>query len=66
MSIIEVLRMKAEGQIEAKQREFDLRAREIAIQERKLALEERKYLDRSVPAPAPAPVQYDRLETWQL
>ena len=45
MSIIEVLWLKAEGQVAAKNREMDLREREIALAEHKMLLEECKYED---------------------
>ena len=48
MSIIEVLRIKAEGQVTAKNREMDLREWEIALAEHKMLLEERKYEDSRV------------------
>ena len=66
MSIIDVLKMKTEAQVACKEKELDLRAREIALQERKMALEERKYSVAANPCTIPAPVQYDRLEAWEL
>ena len=51
MSIIEVLCIKAEGQVAAKNREIDLCERKIAIAECKMLLEERKYEDNRVLQP---------------
>ena len=64
MSIIEVLRLKAEGQVAAKNREMDLREREIALAERKMLLEERKYEDSRV-QPVQAQ-QFHQVGNWNV
>ena len=65
MSIIEVLRFKAEGQVAAKNREMDLREREIALAERKMLLEERKYEDMNR-AGVYQPQQFRQMGDWQI
>ena len=63
MSIIDMLRIKAEGQVSAKNREMDLREREIALAERKMLLEERKYEDSRVGVQAQ---QFQQVGNWNI
>ena len=63
VSIIEVLRTKAEGQVSAKNREMDLREQEIALAERKMLLEERKYEDSRVGVQAQ---QFQQVGNWNI
>ena len=63
MSIIEVLRIKAEGQVSAKNREMDLCEREIALAECKMLLEERKYEDSRVGIQAQ---QFQQVGNWNI
>ena len=65
MSIIEVLRLKAEGQVAAKNREMDLREREIALAEQKMLLKERKY-EAMNRAAAYEPQQFRQTGNWQV
>ena len=62
MSIIEVLCIKAEGQVAAKNREMDLCEREIALAERKMLLEECKYEDNRVLQPQ----QFQQVGNWNI
>lgn len=43
MSVIDILRIKAEGEIEAKKKELELEERKIQLWERELALREREF-----------------------
>ena len=65
MSIIEVLCLKAEGQVAAKNREVDLCEREIALAERKMLLEERKH-EAMNRAAAYEPQQFRQIGNWQV
>lgn len=62
LSIIEVLRIRAEGQVAAKNREMDLREREIQLAERKMLLEERKYEDEN----RSQMQQFRQVGDWQI
>ena len=62
MSIIEVLCIKAEDQVAAKNREMDLHEREIALAECKMLLEERKYEDNRVLQPQ----QFQQVGNWNI
>ena len=63
MSIIEVLHIKAEGQVSAKNREMDLREQEIALAECKMLLEEQKYEDSRVGIQAQ---QFQQVGNWNI
>ena len=83
MSIIDIMRLRTEGQIAAKTKELELREREIKLQEKKMEMEEKKAKDIEIrerelarreqqmnerinmPMGQP-PVQYDRVEAWNL
>ena len=65
LSIIEVLRIKAEGQVTTKNREMDLREHEIALAERRMQLEERKYEDMQR-LNVPQPQQFRQVGDWQI
>ena len=65
LSIIEVLRIKAEGQVSTKNREMDLREREIALAECRMQLEERKYEDMQR-LNVPQPQQFRQVGDWQI
>ena len=65
LSIIEVLRIKAEGQVATKNREMDLREREIALAEHRMQLEERKYEDMQR-LNVPQPQQFRQVGDWQI
>ena len=81
MSIIDIMRLRTEGQIAAKTKELELREREIKLQEKKMEMEERKakelenrekelarreqQMTVAMPMGQP-PVQYDRVEAWNL
>ena len=81
MSIIDIMRLRTEGQIAAKNKELELREREIKLQEKKMEMEERKakelenrekelarreqQMTVAMPMGQP-PVQYDRVEAWNL
>ena len=62
MSIIEVLCIKAEGQVAAKNRQMDLYEREIALAECKMLLEECKYEDNRVLQPQ----QFQQVSNWNI
>ena len=43
MSVIEILKMRTESDVEARKRELDLKERAMALEERKLSLQEQQF-----------------------
>ena len=43
MSVIEILKLRTESDIEARKRELELKERAMALEERKLALQEQQF-----------------------
>ena len=43
MSVIDILRLKTESDVDARKREMDLKERQMALEERKIALQEHQF-----------------------
>ena len=82
LQLMDILKLKYEGEHEVRKLEAEARKKEAEVEERKIALEERKQkaeeermkamakaLEQRAPAAvpmAPPPVQFDNVERWQF
>ena len=80
LQLMDILKLKYEGEQEVRKMEAEARKKEAEVEERKIALEERKQkceedrikalekaLEQRAALPmAPPPVQFNNVERWQL